>query len=495
MKYFHSHRLPRSLFLVSCSAFLFCFEDSTAAESGTDDPEEKAYHELADQVAALEQYGRVFGSISKLVGPTVVHIQSKHTASVFGQKFRVNETGSGVIVRLPDLDRPYVLTNAHVVEKAHPDRLIMTTLDKRILRAASIWADTKSDVAVVAIEQMDVPASRLGDSDKLFTGSWVLAIGSPFDLKGSLTLGIVSGKGRRDLNLPSGRGVLNQDFIQTDAAINPGNSGGPLVDLRGNVVGINTAIASQSGGSEGVGFAIPINLARYIAAELVKKGQVERAYLGVSFFDWPLDAVTAQKLALPYARGAEVGSVFPDSPAHRAGLQSRDVIIGFNGKKVEDSRHLTNMVSLNPAGTRVTLRLWRNRHPQELNVSLGSWEELEKKVEAATTRQHRRDRRSKSIQRLNLEIQELLDDDRERFGFSPDQTGVLIYSIRASRRRQAVQSLERFEVIEEVDGKPVRSIEEFSDAIGRFNTSEAIPLGVVHASNQGIIKRQVVLSP
>src|SRR5262245_14502776 len=353
-----------------------CIELGTelrAAQSANNDPraaQDKAYSELAEQVAELEKFSRVFEAVSKLVSPSVVHIQSKKPATFADRNFTLEETGSGVIVRLPSFNEPLLLTNHHVVDRAQPEQLVITTSDRRLIHAVRAWSDDASDVAVLMINEKDAPAARLGDSDQARIGHWVLAIGSPFDQAGSVSHGIISGKGRRALKLAGDR-VLNQDFIQTDASINPGNSGGPLVNLRGEIVGINTAIASQSGGSEGVGFSIPINLVRRIATELIQKGSITRAYLGIGTLGaYPqLDAQVAAKLGLPNGRGGLVQEVYPDTPASQAGLQPLDVILEINGDPVDDVEHLTHTISLKPVGESVALSVWRNRQLVQLNAT------------------------------------------------------------------------------------------------------------------------------
>ena len=206
------------------------------------------------------------------------------------------------------------------------------------------------------------------DSSKLEMGDFVLAVGSPFGLSHSVTYGIVSAKGRRDLEVGA-NGVQYQDFIQTDAAINPGNSGGPLLNLKGEVVGINTAIFSSSGGNEGIGFAIPINSVSFVAEQLAKKGRVSRAYLGVHL-DSRFDDKKAKALGLKSVFGAKVSGITPNSPAAKADLQVDDVILKFNGVNIEDDAHLINLVSMTKLGAKVTVTVLRNRKTMEVEVVL-----------------------------------------------------------------------------------------------------------------------------
>jgi serine protease Do len=219
--------------------------------------------------------------------------------------------------------------------------------DKRVLRPVAKLEDRPTDLAVLLLGERDLTAARLGDSETLEIGHLVLAMGSPFGLSQSTTLGIISAKGRRALRISETTDILNQDFLQTDAAINPGNSGGPLIDMYGSVVGINSAIASNSGGNEGIGFSIPSALVRTVVEQLLTTGRVVRAYLGVSLDpDFNVDAASALKL--DRVRGARVLRVNPDTPADRAQMRIDDVVLTYDGTEVQDENHLINMVSLTP---------------------------------------------------------------------------------------------------------------------------------------------------
>jgi serine protease Do len=451
------------------------------------DAEDKAYQELADQVAELERFSRVFEAVAKLVTPTVVHVQSKKPATFADRNFTLEETGSGVIVRLPSFNEPLLLTNHHVIERAQPEQLIITTSDRRLIHAVRAWSDEASDVAVLMIREKDSPAARLGDSDQAKIGHWVLAIGSPFDQAGSVTHGIVSGKGRRALKLAGDR-ILNQDFIQSDASINPGNSGGPLVNLRGEIIGINTAIASQSGGSEGVGFSIPINLVRRIATELIQKGSITRAYLGIGTLGaYPqLDAQVAAKLGLPNGRGGLVQDVFTGTPAAASGLQPLDVILNLNGDPIEDIEHLTHLISLKPVGETVSMSVWRNRQPIELTATLTA------RPTKGNIGLRERSNPVPALNNLGVAVQELTEGDRVRLGLS-DQKGVLITQI--TPHREAARFVEPFDVIEEVEGKPVTSTAELVDAMRGQVSASGIRVRLARPSPQGVTRLEVTLKP
>ena len=217
--------------------------------------------------------------MAKAVSPSVVHIVAQKTVKAEdGRRSRqFEETGSGVIVRSDRAPGLYVLTNHHVVEAAKPSKIRIFLHDGRSLLPVTVWSDAKADIAVLKLDRDDLPAARLGNSDEAPVGTWVMALGSPFGLTHSVSQGIISARGRHMDELPD---VENQDFLQTDAAINPGNSGGPLVNMKGEVIGINNSIASNGGGNEGVGFSIPINLARWIMNELIAHGRVTAGRAG-----------------------------------------------------------------------------------------------------------------------------------------------------------------------------------------------------------------------
>jgi serine protease Do len=289
----------------------------------------------------------------------------------FGGRQRLNMppqiehgVGSGVIVTKDG----YILTNNHVVDDA--EEVKVTLQDGRVFTAKVIGKDPKSDVAVVKIDANDLPAITFADSDKCEVGDLVLAIGNPFGIDQSVTRGIVSAKDRAAMDLDY------QDFIQTDAAINPGNSGGALVDADGRLIGINTAIYSRSGGNQGVGFAIPTDLAKNVMESLIKYGKVTRGYLGVNIQD--INPLMAKEFDLKSDHGALVGDVVPDGPADKAGLKSGDVVESFNGKPVTDSRHLKMEVALIAPGEKVAVKVLRDGSAKTLEVRVGDWPGAEK---------------------------------------------------------------------------------------------------------------------
>src|SRR6266850_7211406 len=323
-----------------------------------------------------------FAPVVKKVSPSVVNIYTAKTVrenpamsslsddpffrQFFGVPFenvprerREQALGSGVIIS----EDGYILTNNHVVDGADEVKVALAD-DKTVYDAKVIGTDPQTDIAVIKVDARKLPAIAITDSDLVEVGDTVLAIGNPFGVGQTVTTGIVSAKGR------GGMGIVDyENFIQTDASINPGNSGGALVDVEGRLVGINTAILSGSGGNQGIGFAVPINLARYVMERIMTDGKVSRGYLGVMI--QPLTPELAKEFKLPENTGALVGEVTPKSPAADAGLKEGDAIIEFNGKKVTDSRHLRLMAAQMSPGTRVTLKAIRDGREQTFTLKLG----------------------------------------------------------------------------------------------------------------------------
>ena len=330
----------------------------------------KLYEALAREVTTLDRPSNVLRAVIKLGRPTVVHIEAEKPDAAplqyRGKSAHIAEAGSGYVVRLGG--RNYVLTNGHVVKAAKEQNIKIRFADGRQTTPSKVWSDGETDIAVMAIDMPHLVASKLGNSDEVEMGDFVLAVGSPFGLSHSITFGIVSATGRWDLKL--GEGVKFQHFIQTDAAINPGNSGGPLINLRGEVVGMNTAIASSSGGNEGIGFSIPINLAISIARQLVENNAVARAFLGVKL-DGRFDTAGAIKRGLQRVRGARINEVTPDSPAAIARLLPNDVVLEYGGVRVENDSHLINLVNLTEVGREIPLVVYRDHKPLRLTVKVG----------------------------------------------------------------------------------------------------------------------------
>lgn len=345
---------------------------------------EKLYQQLYRDVEELERHSNILKTVVKLVSPTVVHIEAQRSEGnrSYGRSRTIEESGSGVLVSF-DNKTNYVLTNRHVIREATLGAINIGLSDGRQIHPTHVWSDRDTDIAVMSVDAVGLVPARIGDSDKVDIGDFVVAVGSPFGLSHSVTYGIISAKGRRDLELGDGN-VRFQDFLQTDAAINPGNSGGPLISLRGEVIGINTAIASQSGGNEGIGFSIPVNMVVVVAKQLIEKGAVARAFLGVTL-DSKFSSEAAEKLGMPRRIGAHVIRVTPGSPAEQADLKVGDVILQFNGVGIENDSHLVNVISLTKIGSEIPIVLFRGGQLLNVKSTVGDLETFLKATAPKTT--------------------------------------------------------------------------------------------------------------
>ncbi|WP_315852565.1 S1C family serine protease [Rubripirellula reticaptiva] len=329
---------------------------------------ERLFNELAEEFSTFDRLGHLVRRVSQLVKPSVIHIEAHKTEGSGGSRQSYDEAGSGVIITAGK-GESWVLTNRHVINGAAPKEIRLRAADGREFYPDRVVSDASTDVAIMRIDMPDLPPARIGNSESIEIGDFVIAIGSPFGLSHSVTFGILSAKGRRDLSLGTQKIDL-QDFFQTDAAINPGNSGGPLLNLRGEVVGLNTAIASSSGGSEGIGFAIPINMALNVAEQLATTGRLQRGYLGVTLDP---DFTTADLIASGYdflQSGALVKNVRSGSPAEQAHLQRGDIIVEFGGRAVESDDHLVAQVGLTQVGKSTPMIIYREGKRYRTEVSL-----------------------------------------------------------------------------------------------------------------------------
>jgi serine protease Do len=316
---------------------------------------EQQFAELSRDVESLDAQLGIFKRVVKLVSPSVIHVEATPLPN-YRLRRDSEEAGSAVLVRYRGAD--YVLTNRHVIKHSNEKLISLEIADGRRLNPKRIWSDRETDVAVLLVEADNLVPARIGNSDDMEIGDMVLAFGSPFNLQRSVTRGIISAKGRSNLDLGEGE-VLYQNFLQTDAAINPGNSGGPLVNLRGEVIGMNTAIASNSGGNEGIGFSIPINIAVRIMRQLVDAGSVESGFLGIQL-DRSFDVASAQRVGLSRLTGTRVSGITPDSPASLADIKVNDVILRFDGMLIDSDDHLINLVKRTEVGRKVPVELFRD---------------------------------------------------------------------------------------------------------------------------------------
>tara|TARA_R110002111_G_scaffold247140_4_gene310165 strand:- start:65053 stop:66579 length:1527 start_codon:yes stop_codon:yes gene_type:complete len=437
-------------------------------------------------MSSLHEGSKHLAKIAKLATPCVVHIQCERQTP----RGAVEETGSGVIVRGEGTSGLYIVTNRHVVRDSSGTSISIRLHDGREIHPERKWEDKDTDLAILKINITDVTPAEWGDSDKLDIGHMVLAMGSPFGLSESVTLGIISAKGRRSLQLGSGSEVLNQNFLQTDAAINPGNSGGPLIDLEGKIIGINTAIASNSGGNDGIGFSIPSKLVRHVFNQLVKYGQVYRAYLGVQL-DPEFSIATATRLTMDRVRGARVVKVISNTPASRANLKYDDIILSFGGIDVLDQNHLINLVSLTPIDQRVSVVMLRSGRKVNVMVELANrkiLDELERKQKESQQSSHRpgtaadpmsfqRVKEQKDSNPLDgLQLYAMNEELATQLGFEKTQAGLLVMDVDQQSTLYGVVHL--YDVIEEVAGTPVHNLNEFRQALHQHQALNSLVLKV-----------------
>jgi serine protease Do len=463
--------------------------------------EDAIYQELDRQYEQFYQVNRTFELVSKAVSPAVVHIVSRKLgrAREDDPTPYYEESGSGVMVR-PQMGKGvYVLTNNHVIEGAIAPDVNIVLQDGRVLHPLRYWSDRKADVAVLSLGRDDLPTARLGNSDDAPVGTWVLALGSPFGLTHSVSQGIISARGRHEDELEKD-GYENQDFLQTDAAINPGNSGGPLVNLKGEVIGINTAIASNGGGSEGVGFSIPIKLAKWIMVQLVTNGKVSRGGLGIDLPEADMLNEQALALGLDRPRGAWIKSVFESSPASEAGLRKGDVVLRFDGMDVVNQSHLINLVSMTEIGRTVEVVIWRDRKELVKKVRIADKETLTSQAPASSDRQSpngflRRAPRpaqpggevsESSAQVLGLELL-TLDGPAvaRRMHVAETARGVVV--VRVEPTSPLALYCKPRDVITSIDGHTVRTAEEAAQLLNHRPSRAAIELSyqrLINGSNQ-----------
>jgi serine protease Do len=429
-----------------------------------------------ESVEFLQKTGRAMAEIAAVVGPSVVNISSMRTEKVssapysplfndplfrrfFGDQFsrsrpqrerKAISLGSGVIVS----NNGYILTNYHVIKKADSIRVLLS--DKRKFEGKVVGSDPKTDLAVIKIDAGGLTAISIGNSDRLRVGELVLAIGNPYGLNQTITMGIVSAVGRANVGIAD-----YEDFIQTDAAINPGNSGGALVNAMGELIGINTAIFSTSGGYQGIGFAIPSNMARIVMNSLIEKGRVIRGWLGVSIQE--ITQELAEQFQLETGEGTLVADVVEGSPAAKGGLERGDVITAFNGRKVNDPFTLRNLVAETPPGTDVELTVIRDGEETTLTVEIG--ELPTGAVKAAAEIENAL--KGVSVQNLTPDIYRQLD-------IPAKMRGVVVTDIEPGS--PAETALMPGDVILEINRKAIAGIDDYERIVSKVKPEEDLLL-------------------
>jgi serine protease Do len=429
---------------------------------------------------------RSFTDLAKRLKPSVINIRStklvKHPGSGFGtpfgprspfrdffgdefferffgdippREFPQNSLGSGFIID----EEGYILTNNHVIEKA--DKIKVRLSDEEEFDAEVVGGDPKTDIALIKIEPpKPLQPVKMGDSNTLEVGEWVIAIGNPFGLEHTVTAGIVSAKGR-----VIGPGPY-EDFIQTDASINPGNSGGPLINMRGEVVGINTAIIA---GGQGIGFAIPINMGKEILSQLKDTGRVTRGWLGVMI--QPVTPELAKQFGLEKADGALVSQVMDDSPAEKAGIEREDIIIEFDQKKIHKMRELPRIVANTPVGKQVEVKVIRQGKEKQLKVVVG-----ELKEERVATAE-----KFATEKELGLTVQDLTPEIAKHLGIS-EKSGVLVSEVKVGSPAHEA-GVRRGDIIKEIDRQPIEDLDSYRRQMAKLKRKDDILILIQREEN------------
>jgi serine protease Do len=421
--------------------------------------------DTADAVVNISTTQKVTSGHMQL--PEGIEIPDLPEGSPFGDLFRhfFGEQGGGAIPREREAKSlgsgfiiskdGYILTNNHVVKDA--DEIIVRLVDRRELKAEVIGLDERSDVALLKIDADDLPVARIGKSDTLKVGEWVVAIGSPFGFDHSATAGIVSAMGRA---LPRENYV---PFIQTDVAINPGNSGGPLFNLDGEVVGVNSQIYSRTGGYMGLSFSIPIEVAMDVAGQLKEHGKVSRGWLGVLIQDVTLEL--AESFGMSKPQGALVAKVMPGSPAEKAKMQVGDIVVAFNGQEVERSSSLPPVVGSTPVGKKVPVKVMRQGRSQTLWVTLGELPDKDETIARAEAD------KTTSDNRLNIQVAELTDEQLQELEL---EAGVLVESVGEGAASDA--GVREGDVILRLDGKLVNDVDAFEKMVKKLPAGKSVAI-------------------
>jgi serine protease Do len=464
------------LFFIALVTAGFAQNDTTPAEKGKSLLEQisDAFTDLADKAMpatvsikclispSQEDYANpldMFGDdfLRRFFGP-------QYGQPPFQQQQPQQQTsgGSGFLVS-PD---GYLVTNYHVVKDANQITVIFH--DGREYEATIKGIDAHTDLAVLKIEEKDLPYLAFGNSDTLKTGEWVVAVGNPFGLEGTITKGIVSAKGRQNLGI-----ARYEDFIQTDAAINPGNSGGPLLNVRGEVVGVNTAIFSRSGGYMGIGLAIPSNMVQQVFNQIMNKGSVKRGYIGIML--QPMEKDLCEAAGLDKSEGIIISDIVKDSPAAKTGLQQGDIILQYNDIPVKNVNKFRNDIATMPPGSTVNLQILRNGKKQMVSVVLGCQSEGEV-ITAELT------------QKLGLTLENLTQEKAQAYGHPADTTGLLITKVKPGSSAALAGLREGYLItgiaIDWNNQKPVRSMADFDTALEQLGDKKQVILIVRHHNYQ-----------
>lgn len=439
--------------------------------------------------SSLSGNDSAFSSIVKVISPAVVNISSTKTiikkdpdtlSHFFDgslndlvdplnspRRWKEQSLGSGVVVS-PD---GYIITNNHVVEQSDEIRVIM--YDKQNYEGKIVGSDPKTDIAVIKISAKNLPAIKWGDSDHLEVGEFVLAFGNPFSFGHTVTMGIVSAVGRANVGIAD-----YEDFIQTDAAINPGNSGGPLVNVRGELVGINTAIFSRTGGNQGIGFAVPSNMAQSVMSQLISDGKVTRGWLGVTIQNFTPDL--AKEFGLEKIAGALVTEIFRDSPAEKADMKRGDVILDLDGKEIPNVESLRNIIAQSKVGSPVTIRVFREGRTISLQAQVA---EYPQKVYQAMSRRDEDTVPGEENFLAGMSIMNLTQSIAKQLNLSKDETGVVV--VRVDPLSAAEEAgLKKGDVIQEINKKRINSVHDFNHVRETTRDGDTVLLFINRTGNK-----------
>jgi serine protease Do len=476
---------------------------STSRDSGVQDTlltDQAVAAELPAELHTTSDLNNAFISVSKAVLPAVVSIATSQIVKqpdinneinplfrdffkdFFGDNFRFQQPedqrlealGSGVIFSKDG----YILTNNHVI--ANADDIKVELSDNRQYEAELIGADPLTELAVIKIKGDDLPTARLGDSDAVEVGEWVLAIGNPLRLYSTVTAGIISAKSRalgiiHDPNASDEGSYAIENFLQTDAAINPGNSGGALVNLEGEVIGINTAIATNTGGYQGYGFAVPINLAKKVAKDLMDDGKITRAWLGIAMR--PVTATVAQRFGMDKPHGVLIEQVIEGSPAAKGGLKPLDIILSVDGNPIDRSNQVQSAVLLKNPGDMIRLDVLRDGKEKSYNIKLEE-HDVEK------TKQTMAGQSTGDLSDLGMEVDNLSQELNSRLGnVYDDQTGVVVMRVEPYGPA-AEAGIQSGDLIQKVEDKNISSVSDYKSAIRQVKPGQVVIISLLSGQAQ-----------